>query len=140
MRNRRFLVLSAVLVTLNLALWLTPAGLALRKVALPSIFGKTLVRADVVDTTGEWRVDRGVITQVTPSSLTLKEADGRVQQIAISSATAVAWFNKPLPVSVLAKGWRVLVTWPANGTADSVKVEKRGGGGFGGGRGRGRNG
>ncbi len=143
MVSRRFLLLAAVLVTLNVALWLTPVGLALRQVALPSLFGKNLVRAEVIVNTGtgstaDWRVDRGVITQVSSTQLTLKEADGRLQAIGLSSATGVVTVaGRVLPPALLTRGWRVLVTWPANGTADLVKVEKRGkSNGLGGGRGR----
>ncbi|HZS30976.1 MAG TPA: hypothetical protein VFA37_06935 [Gaiellaceae bacterium] len=140
MRNRRFLLLSAVLVALNTALWLTPEGLALRQAALPQLFGRNLIRADVVDTNGEWRIDRGVITAVTPTQLTLKEADGRIQPIAISSSTTSVVFGaKSLALSALGPRWHVLVTWPANGTADMVKVERRPARlGIGGGRGRSR--
>jgi hypothetical protein len=120
-------LLAAVLVTLNVALWLTPAGFALRQVALPQLFGKNLLRADVVDQNGEWRVDRGVITSVSLTSLTLKEADTHVQTIALSPTTKVTGLGKALTIASLAKGWRVLVTWPANGAADVVKVEKRSG-------------
>jgi hypothetical protein len=141
MRNRRFLLLSAVLVALNTALWLTPQGLALRQIALPQLFGKSLMRADILRTDGsEWRIDRGVITSVSPSQLTLKEADGRIQQIAISSATTSVVFGaRPIALSALGPRWHVLVTWPANGTADTVKVERRPGRvGISGGRGRSR--
>ncbi|HLX33510.1 MAG TPA: hypothetical protein VKR79_12225 [Gaiellaceae bacterium] len=137
MFTRRFILVLGVLVALNTALWLTPQGLALREVALPSLFGKTLMRGEVVLTNGQdWRIDRGVITSIAQSQLTLKEADGRVQPIGVSGiTTVVAPSGKPLSLSVLGKGWHVLVTWPANGTADTIKVEKRGsavGGGNGG--------
>ena len=137
MRNRRFLLLAAVLVALNAALWLAPQGLALRQILLPQLFGKNLMRAEVVLSNGQdWRADRGVITTLTPTQLTLKEADGRLQQIGLSSATSVVFLGRALPLSSLARGWRVLVTWPANGTADAVKVEKRS---YGNGFGRGHN-
>jgi hypothetical protein len=142
MRGRRFLLLSAVLVTLNTALWLTPQGLALRQVALPQLFGKNLMRGEIVLTNNQdWRVDRGVITQASGSQLTLKEADGRLQQIAISSATTVIGKGTTLPLSAVTRGWRALVTWQANGVADMVKLEKKvglGGGTGGQGKGRGR--
>lgn len=126
MFTKRFLFVTAVLVVLNTALWLTPEGLALRKAALPQLFGKNLVRADVLDTNGEWRVDRGVIASASLTQLTLTEADGRVQTIGVSLGTKVVGFGRSFPLAALTKGWRVLVTWPANGTADLIKVEKRG--------------
>lgn len=130
MFTKRFLFLVGVLVALNTALWLTPEGFAVRKAVLPQLFGKNLLRADVIDSTGgtstaEWRVDRGVITAASLTQLTLKEADTHVQTIGVSlAATKVETAGKSLPLGSLAKGWHVLVTWQ-NGTADLVKVEKR---------------
>lgn len=126
MRSRRFLFLAGVLVVLNLALWLAPQGLALRKVVVAQLFGPKLIRADVVWPNGQdWRVDRGVITKVDTTTVTLLEADGRTQSIGLSSETNVFGFGRVFPISALSPGWRVLVTWPANGSADSVKVERR---------------
>ncbi len=126
--TKRFLLLVAVLAALNTALWLTPVGLAVRQIALPQLFGKNLIRADVLVVGGkDWRVDRGVITAVSVTQLTLKEADGTPRTIGISAATKVIGPGKSLPITALTKGWRVLVTWPANGTADVIKVEKRSG-------------
>jgi hypothetical protein len=127
--TKRFVLLTAVLVALNTALWLTPEGLALRQVALPQLFGKNLVRGEVLISKGggtqDWRIDRGVISAVSPTQLTLTEADGKVQTIGISVATRVTGLGKAATIASLAKGWRVLVTWPANGNADLIKVEKR---------------
>jgi len=142
MPSRRFILLAGVLVTLNVALWLTPVGLALRQVALPQLFGKNLMRAEVKLRSGQdWRVDRGVVTQVNSSQLTLTEADGHQQTIGISSGTNVVGASGALPQSAVTRGWRVLVTWPADsGNADLIKLEKRvsTGGGSGDGKGRGR--
>jgi hypothetical protein len=141
MRGRRFLLLAGVLVALNTALWLTPQGLALRQVALPQLFGKNLVRADVLWNNGsEWFAARGVITQVSASQLTLKESDGRLQTIGIANDTHVIGISGSLPPSAVTRGWRALVTWPASsGVADVIKLEKRvrsGNGGDGQGKGR----
>ena len=129
MRNRRFLLLAAVLVTLNTALWLAPQGFALRQVITATLFGKTMVRADVVENSGcpaacvEWRIDRGIVVSNTPTVLTVQEADGKVQAIAVSSSTKVIGVAKLKNVK---PGWRVLVTWPAvSGPADSVVIENR---------------
>src|SRR5260221_3184157 len=48
MRSRRFLLLATVLVALNIALWLVPQGLALQRGLVSALFGKTMVRADIV--------------------------------------------------------------------------------------------
>jgi hypothetical protein len=124
MFTRRFVLLVGILVTLNLALWFASPGLALRKAIVNQLFGPKLIRADVVTKTGEWRLDRGVITQVSGSQLTLQEVD-RVQTITLSASTRVIHLGQRLSLSALAPRWRVLVLWPANGGgAKSVDVER----------------
>jgi hypothetical protein len=129
MFSRRFVLLAGVLVTLNLALWFASPGLALRKALVTQLFGPKMIRAEVIDwagpgTTADMRLDRGVITQVSSTQLTLRERDTKVQSIPLSSATDVIRFGHHLPPSVLAKSWHVVVTWPANGAAQTVDVEK----------------
>jgi hypothetical protein len=122
---RRFVLLAGVLVTLNLALWFAAPGLAIRRAIVNELFGPKMVRAEVIEKDGsDWRLDRGVITQVNSTQLTLREFDGRVQQIPLSSTTSVIRAGHRLPLSALALRWRVLVTWPANGAAQSVDVER----------------
>ena len=135
MRDRRFLLLAAVLVTLNTALWLAPQGLALRQAVAASLFGKNMVRADVTEIQGcpdacvEWRFDRGVVVSNASGVLTVSEADSKIQDIAVSSATRVSGVGKPVKINGVKPGWRVLVQWPARGgPAQSVVIEKRGGG------------
>ena len=111
--------------TLNLALWFAAPGLALRRAIVQELFGPRLVRAEVIEKGGaDWRLDRGVITSVSSTQLTLREADGRVQAIPLSATTQVVFFGRRLPVSSLARRWHVLVTWPATGAAQEVDVEK----------------
>jgi hypothetical protein len=130
MFSRRFVLLAGVLVTLNLALWFASPGLALRKALVNQLFGPKMIRVEVIKWTGvgtppaDIRLDRGVITQVSSTQLTLRERDTKVQSIPLSSATDVIRFGHHLPPSVLAKGWHVVVTWPANGAAQTVDVEK----------------
>jgi hypothetical protein len=130
MFSRRFVLLAGVLVTLNLALWFASPGLALRKALVNQLFGPKMIRVEVIKWTGagtppaDIRLDRGVITQVSSTQLTLRERDTKVQSIPLSSATDVIRFGHHLPPSVLAKSWHVVVTWPANGAAQTVDVEK----------------
>ena len=133
MRDRRFVLLAAVLVTLNAALWLAPQGLALRQFATSTLFGKNMVRADIVQNTGcptscvEVRLDRGVVVSNVAGVLTVSEADTKTQAINVSSATKVTWVGKPVKINGVKPGWHVLVTWPApSGPAQSVVIEKRG--------------
>jgi hypothetical protein len=125
MFNRRFVLLGTVLVTLNVALWFAAPGFALRKAIVNQLFGPKMVRVQVLEKNGaQWNLDRGVITSVDSSQVTLREFDGRVQQIPLSSTTRVIHVGHILSVDQLAPRWHVLVTWPATGTARSVDVEK----------------
>jgi hypothetical protein len=136
MRNRRFLLLAATLVTLNTALWLAPQGLALRQLVAVNLFGKSMMRADVVRNDGtEWRVDRGIVvsntpaTSGSPATLTLQEADTKIQAITVSpSATRVTFAGLAVKLRAIRPGWHVLVTWPAppsTSPAVSVVIEKK---------------
>jgi len=120
MRNRRFVLFVVVLGAFVLA---APA-FGLRTAIVNQLFAQKLIRADVLEKNGDWRIDRGVITQVNGSQLTLREADGRIQAIPLSSLTRVAFYGHRLPVSSLSTRWQVLVTWPATGPAQSVDVQR----------------
>jgi hypothetical protein len=126
MFTRRFVLLAGILVTLNLALWSASPGLALRHAIVQQLFGPRMIRAEVVKKGGQdWRLDRGVIRSVTTTQLTLKEADGRVQQIPLSPTTKVIGLGgHRVPAAALLPRWHVLVTWPANGAAESVDIER----------------
>ena len=77
MFTRRFALLATVLVTLNVALWFAAPGLAIRQAIVKALFGPKMVRAEVIEKNGaDWRLDRGVITQVNSTQLTLREFDG----------------------------------------------------------------
>jgi hypothetical protein len=126
MFSRRFVLLASVLVTLNLVLWFAAPGLALRKAIVNQLFGPNMVRAQVHLRNGQdWNLDRGVITQVNGTQLTLREFDGRIQQIPIAAdTTKVIHLGHRLSLSALARRWRVVVLWPPLGAAQSVDVER----------------
>jgi len=126
MFTRRFVLLAGIIVTLNLALWFAAPGLAIRRAIVNQLFGPKMVRLEVIEKNGgDWHLDRGVITDVTSTQLTLREADGKVQTISLSSSTKVIHLGQRLSLSLLTPRWRVLVLWPApNGPARSVDVEK----------------
>ena len=111
---------------LNLALWFAAPGLALRRAIVAQLFGPGMVRAQVHEKNGQdWNLDRGVIIQVNTTQLTLREFDGRVTQIPLAATTRVVRLGRHLPVTALARRWRVVVLWPANGgAAQSVDVER----------------
>jgi hypothetical protein len=124
--TRRFVFLAGVLVTLNVVLFFAGPGLALRGAIVSELFGPKMVRLTVLERNGqEWNVDRGTITQISSTQVTLRESDGRVQQIPLDSTTDVLRFGRQISASALAPHWRVLITWPADGSpAQSVDVEK----------------
>jgi len=125
MFSRRFILLGTVLATLNVALWFAAPGLAIRRAIVNQLFGPKMVRAQVLKKDGtQWNLDRGVVTSVDSTQVTLREFDGRVQQIPLSGSTKVIHLGHTLSVDQLAPRWHVLVTWPATGTARSVDVEK----------------
>jgi hypothetical protein len=133
MSRRRFALLAAVLVLLNLVLWLAPAGLAVRSALLNSLFGPRMIRAEVVlqgaaGTTQDYRVDRGVITSAAAtntSSITIRELDGTTTPIPIDATTRLAGPVK-LTSLPLRKGLRVLVIRQANLPAQLIQIEGRG--------------
>lgn len=130
MFTKRFVFIVGVLVALNAALFFATPGLALRKALINQLFGPKMIRAEVIDWAGQGvtptdtHLDRGVITQVNTTQLTLKERDGHIQTIPLSSTTDVIRLGRHFAPSVLAKRWHVMVTWPATGPAISVDVEK----------------
>ena len=129
MFTRRFILLAAVLVTLNLVLWLAAPGFAIGQGIVQTLFGPKMIRGEVyekslVGGSTDWRLDRGVIVSVTSTQVTLREADGRVQPIPLSATTKVTRLGRRLSPTLLGPRWRVLVTWPANGAAQSVVVER----------------
>lgn len=127
MFTRRFVFLVGVLATLNVALFFAAPGLALRKAIISQLFGPSMVRAQVHERNGtDWNLDRGVITQVNGTQLTLREVGGRIQPIPLASTTTVIRVatGRHLPLSSLARRWRVVVWWPVIGPAQEVDVEK----------------
>jgi hypothetical protein len=126
MFTRRFVLLIGVLVTLNVVLFFAAPGLALRKAVVNELFGPKMIRAQVHTKAGDWNLDRGVITQVNSTQVTLREFDGRIQPIPLASTTVVIRDStgRHLPLSALSRRWHVVVTWPVIGPAQCVDVEK----------------
>jgi hypothetical protein len=128
MRTRRRLLLTGVLAALGVALWLAPAGLALRSAVVNEVFGGKLVRLEAIERkpvlgSTDWHIDRGAITAVSPTQLTLREADGRVQAIPLTTATRVIRQGRNSSLDRLRPHQHALVTWQATGAAQTVVVE-----------------
>ena len=127
MRRRRLLLLGTLL-TLGVALWLAPAGLALRNAVVKQVFNGKLVRLEVIEKkpvggSTDWRIDHGVITAVNSTQLTVREADGRIQPIPLSSSTRVIRGGRISSQHRLRPHLYVLVTWRADGAAQNVVVD-----------------
>jgi hypothetical protein len=127
MRSTRVL-LAGILVTLSVALWLASPGLALRQAVVQQVFGGKIVRLEVIEKkpvagSTDWRIDHGVITSVDSAQVTLHEADGRIQSIPLSASTRVIRHGRTSSQAQLRPHLYALVTWRANGTAQSVVVD-----------------
>jgi hypothetical protein len=128
MRSRRRLLLAGILVTLSVALWLASPGLALRKTVVQQVFGGKIVRLEVIERkpvagSTDWRIDHGVITAVNSTQLTLREPDGRIQLVPLSASTRVIRQGRISSQDRLRPHLYVLVTWRADGAAQSVVVD-----------------
>jgi hypothetical protein len=121
------MLLAVTLVVLNAAFWLAGGGMALTKAIINQYFGSRMIRAEVIlQSPGgpqDWRIDRGTITAVSGTNITLREADGTTQTVAIDPAAHVdgpARFASP---SLLRARLRVVVYHQANVPAQLVQVE-----------------
>jgi hypothetical protein len=129
--RRRFMVLATALVALNAFFWLAQGGFALPKAIINQFFGNRMVRAEVlVQSAGgvqDWRIDRGVVTAVSGTTLTLREGDGTSVTLDISPTARVQGSARIFSVAQLRKRLRVVVYHQANLPAEIVQVEGAGG-------------
>jgi hypothetical protein len=130
MTRRRFALLAATLVALNVFFWLAQGGFALPGALIDRFFGPRLIRAEVVVGGGplvvnDFRIDRGVITATAPGSITVRERDGTVVTISVTPETRVLGRPRITDVSQLRPPMRVLVVRKANAPAAQIQVEGR---------------
>jgi hypothetical protein len=127
MTRRRFMLLVVTLVALNTFFWVAASGSALPKSIINSFFGSRMVRAEVIvqspGAAQDWRIDRGVITAVAGSTLTLREADGTSITVDVASNARVQGPARFASPSKLRPRLRVVVYHQANSPADLVQVE-----------------
>jgi hypothetical protein len=121
MTRRRFMILLATVVALNSFFWLATTGLALPQAVINQFFGPKMIRAEViVQAVGgaqDWRIDRGVVTAVNGSTVTLREADGTIVTVEVSPIARVQGARQLRP------RMRVVLYHQANQPADVVQVE-----------------
>ena len=132
MTRRRFMLLAVSLVALNSFFWLASGGFALPKAIINQFFGNRMVRAEVlVQGAGgaiqDWRIDRGVITAVSGTSITLRERDTTVVTIPVDPNARVEGSSRYSSVLQLKRRLRVVVYHQANAPAEVVQVEGVGG-------------
>jgi hypothetical protein len=134
MNRRRFMIVAIALVAVNSFFWLAQSGFALPRGLINQFFGQNMIRAEVIvlnpdGTTTDERIDRGVIVAVTPALITLREADGRIQPVQLTTgATQIQGpAGRVVGASRLRTNMRVVVYRQANGPANIVQVEGLGG-------------
>ena len=131
MKRRRFLFLATALVALNAFFWLAQSGFALPKAIINQFFGPSMVRAEVIvdqaGTTEDWRIDRGVITSISGTNVTLRERDNTSVVLQLDPAARVQGPARFGSVAQLRRRLRIVVYRQANAPATLVQVEGVGG-------------
>ena len=132
MNRRRFMFLTLTLVALNSFFWLAQGGFALPGAIINQFFGNKMVRAEVlVQAPGgsiqDWRIDRGVITAVSGTSITLREKDATLVTIPLDPNARIQGSARYSSVLQLTRRLRVVVYHQANLPAETVQVEGVGG-------------
>jgi hypothetical protein len=131
MNRRRFMLLAVTLVAVNSFFWLASGGFALSKAVITQFFGNNLIRAEVlVQSPGgvqDWRIDRGVITAVSGTTLTLREKDGTSVSVQVDPNARIQGPPRFFSVAKLRPRVRVVLYHQANLPAEIVQVEGVGG-------------
>ena len=129
--RRRFSLLVSALVAVNAFFWLAQGSFALPRAMIDRFFGPRMIRAEVIlqgpgGAVNDFRLDRGVITSVTPLSIDLRERDGSTVTILVARRARIAGSPSVTSVAQLRPGMRVLVVHKANARANLVQVEAGG--------------
>ena len=127
MTRRRFLFLATALVAVNSFFWLAQSGFALPTSIINQFFGGNLIRAEVLVAspggTQDWRIDRGVITAISGTSVTLREKDSTVVTLQVDPNARVSGPARFSNVAFLRRRLRVVLYHQANLPATLVQVE-----------------
>jgi hypothetical protein len=125
--RRRFMFLAVALVALNAFFWVAGPSLGLTKAIINQFFGSRLVRAEVIlqGASGpeDWLIDRGVVTSVSNSTVTLREGDGRLVPVTVDPSARVQGPVRFTSVSKLRPRLLVVIYHQANQPAQLVQVE-----------------
>ena len=127
MNRRRFMYLAVAFVALSSYFGLAGGGMALSQAVISRFFGNSMVRAEVLVQNGgavqDWRIDRGVITAISGSSITVQERDGTSVTVQVSPTAQVQGPYKFATVPQLKRRLRVVLYHQANLPAELVQVE-----------------
>jgi len=121
------MLLAVALVAVNVFFWLAQGGFAIPQALVNQFFGSRMVRAEVVlkaadGSIQDWRIDRGVITSIAGTSVTLRERDGTVATVQVDPRAKVLplWFGT---AAQLRRRLHVVLYHQANAPAEIVQVE-----------------
>ena len=127
MSRRRFLYLATALVAVNSFFWLAQSGFALPKAVISQFFGGNMIRAEALISTPtgtqDWRIDRGVITAISGTTVTLREKDATVVSLQIDPNARVQGALRIFSVAQLRRRLRVVLYRLADQPATLVQVE-----------------
>jgi hypothetical protein len=125
--RRRFLYLAIALVAVNSFFWLAQSGFALPQAIINQFFGGKMIRSEVLISapggTQDWRIDRGVITAISGTAVTLVEKDATVVSLQIDPNARVQGPARFASVAQLRRKLRVVVYRQADQPATLVQVE-----------------
>lgn len=130
MRRTRSKALWAVaaLLVVNAVLLAAQPGLALPGSLGTYFFGPKLVRAEVLvkesDGLHDYRVDRGVLRDKSPGSLTLRERDATLVTIAVAPNAVVTLRGVPISFSALRRGWTATVVRDGDAPATEIRATR----------------
>jgi len=131
MKRRRFLALAAAILALNAFFWLAQSGFALPRAIINQFFGPNMVRAEVIVANGgstqDWRIDRGVITAIAGTTVTLRERDNTSVSLQLDPNARVQGPARIASVAQLRRRLRIVVYRQADQPATLVQVEGVGG-------------
>ena len=126
-RRRRFLFLATALIAVNSFFWLAQSGFALPKAIISQFFGGNMIRAEALISTPsgtqDWRIDRGVITAISGTAVTLREKDATVVSLQIDPNARVQGSARIASVAQLRRRLRIVVYRQADQPATLVQVE-----------------
>jgi hypothetical protein len=125
--RRRFLYLATALIAVNSFFWLAQSGFALPQSIINQFFGGSMIRAEVLISTPtgtqDWRIDRGVITAISGTAVTLREKDANFVSLQVDPNARIQGPARFASVAQLRRRLRVVIYRQADQPATLVQVE-----------------